>query len=124
MKPTDVWSAHGEWTQSLLDFLGCPLRLVEGSETVDIAAASGTLRGVLVPPHPGVMMELLVKLLMTRQDDGEVAIWALVFFFVDKQSVAPQGKFVLALEWSEGQWHHRHWEPDEYDEWTELETLD
>lgn len=124
MKPTDVWSAHGEWIQSLSGFLGCPLRLVEGSEIVQVNAAAATLEGAIGPPHPGVRIELLVKLLTNRNDDGGVVIWSLVFFFIDKQRVAPQGKCLLALEWREGQWHHRHWESDVYDEWTELETLD
>ena len=43
----DVWSAHVEWIRSLSAFLGCPLRLVEGSETVEADVAAATLQGVV-----------------------------------------------------------------------------
>jgi len=124
MKVTDTGSAHAEWIRALSVFLGCPLRLVEGSETVDPAASAATLEGTLVPSHPGITVELIVKLLTTRMDDGEVAVWALVFFFIDKQRVAPPGQCCLAVEWHEGHWKQRRWESDEYGEWTELETLE
>ncbi|WP_224242640.1 hypothetical protein [Hyalangium gracile] len=70
------------------------------------------------------MIELLVKLLTTRMDDGSVAIWALVFFFVDKRRVAEKGKSHLTAAWRAGQWAQRGWEADIYDEWTELEALE
>lgn len=124
MKDTDVWSAHVEWIRTLSVFLGCPLRLVEGSEIVEVNAAAATLEGSLVPPHPSIALELIVELLTTRMDDGDVAVWALVFFFVDKRRVAEQGKCCLAVEWREGQWRRRGWESDEYGEWTDLETLE
>src|SRR5262245_36021647 len=117
MKTEDVWAAHGEWISSLSTFLGCQLRLVEGSEIIDPDAAAATLRGGFGAPHPGVIIECAVKLLTTRKDDGEVAIWALVFFFIDKRRVAKQGKCCLAVEWRSGQWGRRGWEADVYEEW-------
>lgn len=124
MKTADVWAAHVEWIQSLSEFLGRPLRIIEGSETYDVNAASATLKGAVGPPHPGITIELVVELLTTRMDDGLVAVWALVFFFVDKRRVAEQGKCCLAVELRGGQWHRRGWESDVYGEWTDLETLE
>lgn len=124
MKTADVWPAHAEWIHSLSVFLGCPLRLVEGSETLEVGAASATLEGVAGPPHQGITIALVVKLLTARKDDGTVAVWALVFFFVDRRRVAEQGKCCLAVEWRDGQWSRRGWEPDAYGEWTDLETLE
>jgi hypothetical protein len=124
MKTADVWSEHIEWIRSLSVFLGCQLRLVEGSESLEVDAASATLEGVVGPPHPGIIIELVVKLLTTRKDDGDVAVWALVFFFVDKRRVAEQGKCCLAVEWRSGQWVRRGWESDVYGEWTDLEVLE
>ena len=112
------------WVQSLSDFLGCPLAFVVGSETLEVNAGAAALRGVVGPPRPGITVELLVKALTTRMDDGSVAVWALVFYYVDKRRVAEEGKSHLAIEWRDGEWHRRRWEDDEYDEWTELETLD
>lgn len=97
MKTADIWSEHVEWIRSLSVFLGCQLRLVEGSESLEANAASATLKGVVGPPHPGIIIELVVKLLTTRKDGGDVAVWALVFFFVDKRRVAEQGKCYLSL---------------------------
>jgi hypothetical protein len=59
-----------------------------------------------------------------RKDDGDVAVWALVFFFVDKRRVAEQGKCCLAVEWRSGQWVRRGWESDVYGEWTDMEMLE
>jgi len=124
MKTADVWSEHIEWIRALSVFLGCQLRLVEGSESLEVDAASATLEGVVGPPHPGIIIELVVKLLTTRKDDGDVAVWALVFFFVDKRRVAEQGKCCFAVEWRSGQWVRRGWESDVYGEWIDLETLE
>jgi len=124
MKIADVWSDHAEWIRSLSAFLGCPLRLVEGSESLEADAASATLEGVVGPPHQGISIELIVKVLTTRKDDGDVAIWALVFFFVAKRRVAEQGKCCLAVEWREGKWSRRGWEADDEGEWTELESIE
>jgi hypothetical protein len=124
MKTADVWSEHVEWIRSLSVFLGCQLLLVEGSESLEVDAASATLEGVVGPPHPGVSIECVVKLLTARKDDGDVAVWALVFFFVDKRRVAEQGRCCLAVEWHSGQWVRRGWESDVYGEWTDLETLE
>ncbi|WP_224368749.1 hypothetical protein [Hyalangium versicolor] len=124
MKTADVWSEHVEWSRALSVFLGCQLRLVEGSESLEVDAASATLEGVVGSPHPGIIIELVVKLLTTRKDDGDVAVWALVFFFVDKRRVAEQGKCCLAVEWRSGQWVWRGWESDVHSEWTDLETLE
>ena len=124
MKTADVWSEHVEWIRSLSAFLGCQLRLVEGSESLEVDAASATLEGVVGPPHPGIIIELVVKLLTTRKDSGDVAVWALVFVFVDKRRVAEQGKCYLAMEWRDGQWSQRGWESDDEGEWTGLETLE
>jgi hypothetical protein len=124
MKTADVWSEHAEWIRSLSVFLGCQLRLVEGSESIEADAASATLEGVAGPPHQGIIIELVVKLLTTRKDDGDVAVWALVFFFVDKRRVAEQGKCCLAIEWRSGQWSRRGWESDDEGEWMDLETLE
>jgi hypothetical protein len=124
MKTADVWSEHVEWIRSLSVFLGCQLRLVEGSESLEVDAASATLEGVVGPPHPGIIIELVVKLLTTRKDNGDVAVWALVFFFVDKRRVAEQGKCHLAMEWRDGQWSRRGWESDDEGEWAGLETLE
>jgi sugar (pentulose or hexulose) kinase len=123
MSALDIWTDPA-WVQSLSDFLGCPLAFVEGSESLGGNAAAAALRGRVGPPRPGVTLELLVKVLTTRMDDGSVAVWALVFFYVDKRRVAEEGKSHLAIEWRDGAWHRRHWEEDEYDEWAELETLD
>jgi hypothetical protein len=124
MKTADVWAAHDEWIGSLSVFLGCQLRLVEGSEMLDADAAAATLRGVFGAPHSGVSVECFVKLQTARKDDGDVAVWALIFFFVDKRRVAEQGKCCLAVEWRSGQWIRRGWESDVYEEWTGLETLE
>ena len=124
MRNVDVWSEHVEWIRALSVFLGCPLLLVEGSESLEVDAASATLEGVVGPPHPGIIIELVVKLLATRKDDGGVAVWALVFFFVDKRRVAEQGRCCLAIEWREGQWSRRGWESDGEGEWMGLETLE
>jgi hypothetical protein len=123
MSALDIWTDVA-WVQSLSDFLGFPLAFVEGSESLGGNAGAAALRGRVGPPHPGVTLELLVKALTTRMDDGGVAVWALVFFYVDKRRVAEEGKSHLAIEWRDGAWHRRRWEEDEYDEWTELETLD
>jgi len=124
MKTADVWSEHVEWIRSLSEFLGCQLRLIEGSESLEADAASATLEGRVGPPHSGIIIEFVVKLLTIREDDGDVAVWALVFFFVDKRRVAEQGKCCLAVEWRSGQWIRRGWESDDEGEWTGLETLD
>ena len=126
MTTTDVWSAHAEWIQSLSAFLGSGLRLVEGSETVRADSADATLEGAVGPPQAGIPIQLIVKLQTTRMDTGEVSVWALVFYFVGKQRVAPPGKCLLAVEWRDGQWHRRTWESDEYGEWewAGLEVLD
>jgi hypothetical protein len=121
MSTLAVWTDPA-WVQSLSEFLGCPLAFVEGSELLKVDAGVAVLRGVVGPARPGVTLELLVKVLTTRQED--VSVWALVFFFVDKRRVAEEGKSHLALEWREGQWHRRGWEPDEYGEWEDLKTLD
>lgn len=121
MSALDVWTDPA-WIRSLSDFLGCPLSLVVGSEVLEADAGAATLRGVVGPAHPGVTIELLVKVLTTRQED--VAVWALVFFYVDKRRVAEEGKSHLALEWREGQWHRRYWEADIYGEWEDFKTLD
>ncbi|TQF16038.1 hypothetical protein FJV41_10170 [Myxococcus llanfairpwllgwyngyllgogerychwyrndrobwllllantysiliogogogochensis] len=124
MKDVDLWSEHVEWLKSLSLFLGCPLRIVQGSETIEVDAASATLEGMVGTPHPGLTIELVVKLLVTRKDDCGVAVWALVFFFIDKRRVAEQGKCCLAVEWREGQWSRRGWESDADGEWAGLETLE
>jgi hypothetical protein len=94
-----------------------------GVETMHGEARGPRLEGVVGPPHPGIIIELVVKLLTTRKDDGDVAVWALVFF-VDKRRVAEQGKCYLAMEWLDGQWSRRGWESDDEGEWTGLETLE
>lgn len=124
MKTADVWSEHAEWIRSLSIFLGSQLRLVEGSESFESDTASVTLEGTLGSQSPSVIIELIVKLLSTREDTGDVAVWALVFFFVDKRRVAEEGKCYLALEWRAGQWSRRGWESDDEGEWVDLKTLD
>ncbi|RKG99333.1 hypothetical protein D7V97_31820 [Corallococcus sp. CA053C] len=119
-----IGSEHAAWIQTLSGFLGCPLGLVEGSETLEADAASSTLEGVMGPPHSGITTELLVKLLVTRRDDGGLDVWALVFFFVDKRRVAERDKCYLTVEWREGQWARRGWEADAEGEWAGLETLE
>ncbi|WP_235685344.1 MULTISPECIES: hypothetical protein [Corallococcus] len=119
----DLWSGHAEWLKSLSLFLGCSLRIVHGSETVEVDAASATLEGMVGALHSGIVIELVVKLLVAQKDDGSVTVWALVFFFVDKRRVAEQGMCYLALEWREDQWCRRGWESDVDDEWAGLETL-
>jgi hypothetical protein len=123
MSALDIWTDPA-WVQSLSDFLGHPLALVVGSEGLERNAGDATFRSVAGAPRPGVTIELLVKVLTSRLDDGRVAVWALVFFYVDKRRVAEAGKSHLAIEWKDGAWHRRRWEDDEYDEWTEFETLD
>lgn len=124
MQVAYVWSSREVWIRALSDFLGGALRLVDGSEIVHDDAVHATLRESLSPPHSGVTMERLVKLQVSRVESGEIEVWALVFFFVDKQRVAPAGQCFLTLQWRDGRWSPRQWEADVYDEWTGLETLD
>ncbi|WP_140859939.1 hypothetical protein [Myxococcus xanthus] len=124
MMDVDLWSGHVKWIESLSTFLGCQLQTVQGSETTGIDAASATLEGVVGARHPGVVVELVVKLLVSRNDDGDVLVWALVFFFVDKRRVAEEGKCCLVVERREGQWRRRGWEADDNGEWAGLEMLD
>ncbi|WP_342378713.1 hypothetical protein NVS55_04880 [Myxococcus stipitatus] len=70
------------------------------------------------------MVELIVKLLVTRDDDRGVSIWALVFFFVDRRRVAEEGACCLAVELRDGQWRRRGWVADANGEWAGLEVLE
>ncbi|AEI63079.1 hypothetical protein [Corallococcus macrosporus] len=123
MMDVDLWSEHVKWIDSLSTFLGCHLKSVQGSETIGVDAASATLEGVVGARHSGVVVELVVKLLVTR-NEGDVSVWALVFFFVDGRRVAEEGKCCLAVEWREGQWSRRGWEADDTGEWVGLEVLE
>ncbi|NVJ19347.1 hypothetical protein [Myxococcus sp. AM010] len=124
MMDVDLWSKHAKWIESLSTFLGCQLQTVQGSEAIGVDTASATLEGVIGARHSGVVVELVVKLLVTRNDDRGVSVWALVFFFVDKRRVSEEGKCCLAVEWREDQWIRRGWEEDDNGEWAGLEMLD
>lgn len=119
-----VWSGHEDWIRGLSDFLGCSLRLVDGSEIIREQSAFATLRGTLGPPPPRIALDLNVKLQVNRMDDGDIAVWALVFYFVDKRRVAAKGGCFLTLQLCGEKWERRGWEADVYGEWDELETLD
>ncbi|MCE9671599.1 hypothetical protein LY474_27710 [Myxococcus stipitatus] len=125
MKTGDRWAEHVGWIQELSRFLGCPLSMVEGSESVAPDAASWTLEGSLgAPSQTGLSFDLVVKLQATRVDSGDLSVWALVFFFVDKRRVAEEGSCFLSLEWRMGAWRRKGWEADVHGEWGGLETLD
>ncbi|MFP2899322.1 hypothetical protein [Corallococcus sp. 4LFB] len=124
MQVADVWSSREVWIRALSEFLGGALRLVAGSEIVRDDAAYGTLRDALASPHTGVALERVVELQVTQLDSGEFAVWALVFFFIGKQRVAPAGQCFLSLQWKDGCWFSRGWEADVHEEWTGLKTLD
>ena len=124
MQVAEVWSSRDVWIRALSEFLGGALHLVAGSEIVHGDAAHGTLRDVLASPHMGVAIERVVELQVTQLDSGEVTVWALAFFFIGKQRVAPAGQCFLTLQWKDGCWLSRGWEADVHDEWTDLETLD
>ncbi|AFE06384.1 hypothetical protein COCOR_05465 [Corallococcus coralloides DSM 2259] len=124
MQVADVWSSREVWLRALNDFLGATLQLVEGSESFGNDAAGATLRDTVSRARPGVMIEHVVQMQATQVDGGEVQVWALVFFFVDRRRVAPAGQCFLALQWEDGRWSSRRWEADVYGEWTGLETLD
>ncbi|NNB93403.1 hypothetical protein HJC10_04035 [Corallococcus exiguus] len=124
MRVADVWSSREVWLLALSDFLGGTLQFVEGSERLGNDAAGATLTEARSSPCPGVMVERVVELQVTQVESGDVEVWALVFFFVDKKRVAPAGQCFLTLQWENGCWRSRRWEADVHDEWTGLEALD
>ncbi|RKG53696.1 hypothetical protein D7X30_29980 [Corallococcus sp. AB011P] len=124
MQVADVWSSREVCLLALSDFLGATLQLVQGSERVGNDAASATVRDSMSPSRPGGVIEHVVHLQVAQVEGGEVEVWALVFFFVEKRRVAPAGQCFLTLQWEKGRWNSRRWEADVYGEWTGLETLD
>ena len=108
---------------------GFELALVDGSIIVEGAYVAATARSPARSsiPRP-VAMEALAKVLISPHEAGGVETWALVFFFVNGQRVAPPGMshLTLKLEPDAGgasHWVAREWEADIYEEWTGLERL-
>jgi hypothetical protein len=116
--------------RELGDACGFELALVKGSESFDGEYLAGTARSPprSAAPRP-VTTEALAKILISPDEAGGTEAWALVFFFVNGQRVAPSGRSHLALTLEQGddgaaRWTAVRWEVDEFGEWNGLERLD
>lgn len=76
-----------------------------------------------------VFLEALAKIQIAPTEDGGTETWALVFFFVNGQRVAPPEMCHMTLRLDRAgdgtsQWESVGWEADVHEEWTGLERLD
>lgn len=131
-------SATAALAQLALDLgaaCGFALALIEESVIVEggyLAATARSLASEPAPepaPVPAVRLEALAKILISPNEAGGSQTWALVFFFVNRQRVAPAGMSHLTLKLDrEGdgasRWVAVDWEEDEHQEWSGLERLD
>ena len=115
--------------RELGDACGFELALVDGSIIVEGAYVAATARSPARSsiPRP-VAVEALAQILISPHEAGGDETWALVFFFVNGQRVAPPGMSHLTLKrdpdaGGASRWVGREWEEDVYEEWTELERL-
>lgn len=106
------------------------LELVEESLIVegDYLAATARSRPD-ASASPSVKLDALAKLHLSPNDAGGTETWALAFFFVNGERVAPPGMCHLTLKLEPSReipprWVARGWEADVYEEWTGLLRLE
>src|SRR4051812_32731843 len=124
-----IVEALPQLAHALGEACGFDLTLVEESvfaEGVFIAAtARSPSRSQAARP---VVMEALAKIMITQNDAGGWETWALVFFFVNGDRVAPPNATYLTLKLDQSavvsRWVTAGWEEDVYEEWTGLVRLD
>jgi hypothetical protein len=120
-----AWS-NAELLRSACEFfsktLGAPIAPVAGSYDTSSLDFDATLQSELAGPG---RIEFVVKLFAYEVDGAPRSVWALVFVYVGERRVAPADATYLVYRmlddhsWSEGRW-----EADEFDEWSELDTID
>ena len=124
-----IVEALPQLVQDLGKACGFELTLVEESVFVEGVFIAATARSPRRSPATRpVFMEALAKIMITQNDAGEWETWALVFFFVNGDRVAPRNASYLTLKLapsaSVSRWVIAGWEEDVYEEWTGLARLD
>lgn len=103
--------------------LGCELRPVadsvrESNDSVAIRALGS------LPLGPALSLDLVAEVYTyadwAPEDEGP---WAILFVFMNRVRVAPPGCDYLVAVHREGCWSLKGWEPDAFDEWSELREL-
>lgn len=125
----NVIEALPQLVHDLGEACGFDLTLVEESvfaEGVFIAATARSPRRSRAARL--VTMEALAKIMITQNDADEWETWALIFFFVIGDRVAPRNASYLTLKLDQSaavsRWVAVGWEEDVYEEWTGLVRLD
>jgi hypothetical protein len=108
--------------------IGFPLALVAGSLTREGELLFANGRSAPAAGAREVRLETLARILVAPGGEGEPAVSAIVFYYVNGARVAPAGacnmRFSLAKT-SAGtrRWVTVGWEADELDEWSDLCVL-